>query len=875
MRLCTKLKRANALLPVFEQLPFRKRLPNSLDVSTNIPASAATPGLTDAEVKASRQTHGRNLLEGKEKSFVWQAVREVVADPMFLLLIVAASLYFLLGRRDDGYFMLAAVLLVSTISLYQSTRTRNALKALKALTEPMSRVIRNGVEVSVPSAELVVGDVVRVSEGAYVPADAQILTAHDFSVNESVLTGESMPLSKSEEDAEPLIFQGTSVVTGAALAEVTAVGPQTRLGQIGERLDTIQVEKTPLERQIRRFVLQMVIAGGVVFVGIWVLHFYQSGDALGSLLKSLTLAMSVVPEEIPVTFTTFMALGAWRLLQLGVLVKQSQTVEALGSATVICTDKTGTITENKMVLAKLYAFATKAVQEADAPQDEAVQALLEAAMWASEPTPFDPMEQALHAAYGTSAPVDKRPSYTLVHEYPLDGKPPMMTHVFADAGGNRIVAAKGAPEALMAVSRLSDQEKAETKAAFESMAAEGFRVLGVGIARQEGDLYPKRQQDYGFQFLGLVAFFDPPRKNIGKIFRAFSEAGVRLKIITGDNAATTATLARQVGLPGTEHIVTGDALAAMDASQLAECVRETVIFARMYPEAKLRVIEALKAQGETVAMTGDGVNDGPALKAAHIGIAMGKRGSEIAKQAASLVLTDDDFGRLVDAIALGRRIYINLKKAIRYIISIHIPIILTVLIPVALGWVFPDIFLPPHVIFLELIMGPTCSIVYENEPLEQRIMHEKPRKMTETFFQVHELATSIVQGLVITLAVLSVYQYASHSGLSEQGVRSAVFLTLISANIFMTLQNRSFYYSILTTIRYRNSWVWLILGISTLFTALVFFVPAARNLFELDVLTWDQALACMGVGLVSVLWYEGVKAWKRHRTRGGASEAQD
>lgn len=832
-------------------------------------------GLTDAAVAASRKAHGRNVLEGKEKSVVWQSVREVVADPMFLLLIVAASLYFLLGRRDDGYFMLAAILLVSAISLYQSTRTRNALKALKALTEPMCRVLRNGLEVSVPSAELVVGDVVRVSEGAYVPADARILAAHDFSVNESVLTGESLPVSKSEEEAEPLIFQGTSVVTGSALAEITAVGAQTRLGKIGKSLDTIQVEKTPLERQIRRFVLQMVGAGAVVFVGIWVLHFYQSGDVLGSLLKSLTLAMSVVPEEIPVTFATFMALGAWRLLQLGVVVKQSQTVEALGSATVICTDKTGTITENRMVLAKLYTFATRSVQQADAPQDEAVRALLEAAMWASEPVPFDPMEQALHAAYGATAPTDQRPSHTLVHEYPLDGKPPMMTHVFADAVGNRLVAAKGAPEALMAVSGLADAEKVEVKAAFESLAAEGFRVLGVGVARQEGEAYPKRQQEYVFQFLGLVAFFDPPRKNIGKIFAAFSEAGVRLKIITGDNAATTATLARQVGLPGTEHIVTGDALAAMDASQLAECVRETVILARMYPEAKLRVIEALKAQGEIVAMTGDGVNDGPALKAAHIGIAMGKRGSEIAKQAASLVLTDDDFGRLVDAIALGRRIYINLKKAIRYIISIHIPIILTVLTPVALGWMFPDIFLPPHVIFLELIMGPTCSIVYENEPLEKRVMHERPRKMTETFFRLHELATSIVQGLVIAAVVLGVYQYACRISMAENEVRSAVFLTLISANIFLTLQNRSFYYSILTTIRYRNSWVWLIVGISILFTALVFFLPAARNLFQLAVLPGNQALACIGLGLVSVLWYEGVKAWKRHHTVGAASEAAD
>lgn len=444
--------------------------------------------------------------------------------------------------------------------------------------------------------------------------------------------------------------------------------------------------------------------------------------------------MSILPEEIPVAFTTFMALGAWRLMKMGIIVKRTQTIETLGSATVICTDKTGTITENKMELVSLYVQATNSYQIPDKTLNEEGQKLLAMAMWSSEPVPFDPMETALHDTYGKLAATDLRTDFKLVHEYPLEGKPPMMTHVFENATGERIIAAKGAPEAIIALSGLSESEKTEILNAVNELAAKGYRILAVGQSMLSGDTYPEKQQELSFDFLGLVAFYDPPKANIRSVFESFYKAGIQVKIITGDNAATTQNIARQIGFKGAENVLLGDELVAMDEPTLQQKVMQTGIFARMFPEAKLKVVNALKAQGQIVAMTGDGVNDGPALKAAHIGIAMGKKGTEIAKQASSLILVDDDLARMVDAVAMGRKIYISLKNAIRYIISIHIPIILTVFIPLALGWIYPNIFTPVHIIFFELIMGPTCSIIYENEPMEKDLLLQKPRPFTDTFF---------------------------------------------------------------------------------------------------------------------------------------------
>ncbi len=822
-------------------------------------------GLTDAEVAASRAQFGVNVQVTKSKTGLLASLTDIVKEPMFLLLVAASTIYFITGNTSDGIFMLSAIVIVSTISLYQDSRSRNALAALKLLTQPHSKVIRNGKTIEISSDDIVMGDSMVIEEGTAVPADGVILQSNDFSINESILTGESLSVYKSVLDEDKLVYQGTWVAGGLAICEVTGIGNATKLGKIGKSLEAITEEKTPLQKQISNFVKKMAIAGVIIFLIVWVINYLQSKDLFDSLLKSLTLAMSILPEEIPVAFTTFMALGAWRLMKLGIIVKQTKTVESLGSATVICVDKTGTITENKMSLVNLFVVGSATIINPDEEMDAAAKALIRTAMWASEPIPFDPMEKALHNKYAGLFSTDERPGYKMIHEYPLSGRPPMMTHLFEDANGNRIIAAKGAPEAIMAVSGLSADEKKQIESALAEMTKRGYRVLAVAETTYAGTAFPKQQQDFTFQFKGLVAFYDPPKKNISEVLSAFDKAGIAVKIITGDNEATTRNIAAQIQFKDYDKSLGGEELVKLSDQELDEQVMQVNVFTRMFPDAKLKVIEALKRNHEVVAMTGDGVNDGPALKSAHIGIAMGKKGTEIAKQASSMIITDDDLAKMVDAVAMGRRIYSNLKKAIQYIISIHIPIILTVFIPLALGWVYPNIFTPVHVIFLELIMGPTCSIIYENEPMEKNIMQQKPRSFSSTFFNWHELTTSIVQGLVITAGTLFIYQYAARQGSNENVTRTMIFLTLISANVLLTLVNRSFFYSVITTSRYKNNLVPIIILITAVLMGLLLFVKPLSNIFKFESLDIAQLLISIAVGGLSVIWYEGVKFFKRRQ----------
>ena len=820
-------------------------------------------GLSNEEVISSRNKGGTNSLEHQQKNHFLISLLEMIKDPMFLLLVAAASIYYISGDYGDGIFMTVAIVLVSAISLFQESRSRNAIDALKKLSQPNSKVFRNSVLVEIPSEEIVLGDSIQIEEGHFIPADAMIVQSNDFSVNEAVLTGESLSVFKDENSENKQVFQGTIVATGLAICEVNAIGNQTNLGKIGASLEEIVEEKTPLQIQIGNFVKKMSIIGLVIFGIVWGMQFYRSKLILDSLLKALTIAMSVIPEEIPVAFASFMALGAWRLMKIGIITKQTKTVETLGSATVICTDKTGTITENKMSLAQLYLFNSNIIVDTKEKLNSEAEEVLSYAMWSSEPIPFDAMELAIHEAYANLESVDERPNYKLVYEYPLGGKPPMMTHIFEGSKG-KIIATKGAPEAILEVCNLSEAEKNTVLDAMNTMAAEGYRVLGVGVAEFSGTNYPKTQQEFQFAFKGLVAFYDPPKENIQKVFEAFYKAGIQVKIVTGDNAATTTTIAKQVGFKDADKVLNGDELMEMDAATLKQKVMETTIFTRMFPEAKLKIIQALKDNDQIVAMTGDGVNDGPALKSAHIGIAMGEKGTEIAKQAANLILINDDFSKMVDAIAMGRKIYLNLKKAIQYIISIHIPIILIVFIPLALGWMYPNIFTPVHIIFLEIIMGPTCSIIYENEPMEGNLMLEKPRQLTTTFFNLKEITMSIIQGLVITLGLLFVYQYCLAEGFTENVTRTTIFLTLIASNIFLTLENRSFYYSIFTTIRYKNNLVLLIIGITLLITSLLLFVPVFSKFFLFKKVSFSQIGLSVLVGFISVMWIEIYKIFKRH-----------
>jgi len=818
-------------------------------------------GLNDLEVIRSRQVHGSNSIE-QESRALYHAIISLAKEPMLLLLAAACIIYFITGQTGDAIFMLCAITLTASISLYQDHRSRKAIVALQAINEPECRVIRNGTIVTLPIADVVVEDYLLAEEGAAIPADGIVVHSNDFSVSEAILTGESLPVTKTASELNNKVFQGTAVTRGLAIIKVTAVGNRTELGKIGESLASIVEEETPLQVQIRTFVRRMALVGMLFFVAVWLINFLKSNSVLDSLLRSLSLAMSILPEEIPVAFTTFMALGAWRLAKLGIIVKRIGTIETLGSASVICVDKTGTITRNQMELHQVYTDRTGVNSITDAnPAD--VNDLIRIAMWASEPIAFDPMEIALHEAYGHSTHEDERTAYKLIHEYPLAGNPPFMTHIFEDNSGHRIIAAKGAPEAIMDVCRIPDEEVKKLKQIIDMMSSSGSRILGVALGSLDGSLFPDDQRMINFRFQGFVAFYDPPKVNMRSVIQSFYKAGIQVKVITGDHDKTAVAIASQINIEGSSKVINGRDLLKLDEAALQKVVEEKVVFARMFPEAKLKVLNALKKNGHVVAMTGDGVNDGPALKGAHIGIAMGKKGTQIAKEVASIVLSDDDLAKMVDAIAAGRKIYANLKKAIQYIISIHIPLILMVFLPLIFNWIYPAIFTPVHLIFLEMVMGPTCSVVYENEPLEASMMERKPRPISQTFFASRELGLSILQGLMISVGAVFVYMLSVENQHDEQLTRSMVFITIIAANIFLTLMNRSTVKPVWVSIRYPNKLVPITISITLILTAVILYVGPASEFFKVSPLSVQQLLVCFFVGFSSTFWVEFVKLARR------------
>jgi Ca2+-transporting ATPase len=834
-------------------------------MSYNIPSDLV--GLSGEQLTESRRIYGYNQATDLKKGSWYTMLLEILKEPMLLLLVAVSVIYVIVGNYSEALFMLGAIVVVSGISFYQDNRSKKALEALEKLNEPLSTVIRESKILEIPTHEIAVGDLCIIEEGRMINADGEIVHSNDFSVNESSLTGESFSVFKSADTEDKMVYSGTLVVSGLAVFRVTQIGSQTKLGKIGQSIHEIKEESSPLHTQITKFVKRMAAVGIGVFLIVWGYSFFQSGNLVESLLVGLTLAMSILPEEIPVAFTTFMALGAWKLMQEGIIIKRSSVVETLGSTSVICTDKTGTITENSMQLKALYDFKTNRAFEPSEFDSPELSELIQYAMWSSEPVPFDPMEKTIHRVYEQSQKLDQRPDFRMIHEYPLEGKPPMMTHLFEDASGNRIIAAKGAPEALLEVSKLSETEKKSLRTQIQDFGKQGYRILGVGKTHFEGSDFPEKQQDYPFEFLGFTVFYDPPKQGIQEVFKQIYNAGIKVKVITGDNADTTNAIAQQAGIINNVPAANGAEIVDLSQDKLIEMARNTTLFTRMFPQAKLAMVKALKQDGEVVAMLGDGVNDAPALKSAHIGVAMGNKGTEIAKAAALMVITNDDLGKLINAIAAGRRIYANIKKAIQYIISIHIPIILTVSLPVLLGWIYPHIFTPVHVIFLELIMGPTCSIVYENEPMEKNTMLQKPRKMTDTFLNFRELGISIVQGLIITAGVLFVYQYAVRDGQDEETTRAMVFSTLIFANVFLSLVNRSFVYSVLDSLKNKNRLFPVVIGITLSLLFAILYIPSFAEFFKLRSLTAEELGFSIAIAGLSVLWFEVYKWVKYGRLR--------
>lgn len=827
----------------------------------NIPSHLK--GLSQDEVNQAREKYGYNQLAATHKSTWLELLLGILKEPMLILLIIISLIYVIVGDYAEAAFMLVAIVAVTAISFYQDKRSKKALEELEKLNEPLSAVIRDAQVVKIPTREIVVGDLCITEEGRMINADGVIVHSNDFSVNESSLTGESFSVFKDSTTTDNLVYSGTITVSGLAVFQVQKIGKETRVGRIGESMRTIKEEISPLQIQIQKFVKAMAIVGIVIFLLVCLFSYLNTHNFVESLLNGLTLAMSVLPEEIPVAFTTFMALGAWKLMREGIIIKRSSIVETLGSTTVICSDKTGTITANIMQLKNLYDYRSDTVYTEAEFEHEALHELIGYAMWSSEPVPFDPMEITLHKIYEKTQKNDLRRNYQLFHEYPLEGKPPMMTHLFENNEKQRIIAAKGAPEAILSVSQLSDADRDKIRAVIKTFAQQGYRILGVAKSHFEGNDFPAKQQDFTFEFLGLTVFYDPPKEGIREVFQQIYAAGIKLKVITGDNAETTKAIALQAGIVNDTPAINGSEIIGNTEDDIIKLAERTTLFTRMFPDAKLAVVNALKKSGEVVAMLGDGVNDGPALKAAHIGVAMGNKGTEIAKSAAALVITNDDLRKLIVGIAAGRRIYTNIKKAVQYIISIHIPIILTVSLPLFLGWIYPQIFTPVHVIFLELVMGPTCSIVYENEPIEKNTMNQPPRAMGKTFLSINELGISIIQGIAITLGVLFSYQFTAQHGGSEEKTRAMVFCTLIFANILLSYANRSFYYSIVESFKNRN---FLLVGISCAVLILLFVIVYCRpvaTFFEVTALSGSELAIALAVASVSVLWFEIYKLMRR------------
>ncbi len=816
-------------------------------------------GLRQADVAALQAEYGKNAVKTVNRRFL-KIIFGIVAEPMFILLAVATSIYFIAGEYAEGGMMVAAICIVTAISIFQDARSEQALKALQSYTREGVKVIRDGVQTTIAAEDLVPGDVFMLEEGNLVPADAKLISGNDFTVNESVITGESFPVPKEAVQGNDIIYQGTTVNTGMCYAVVESIGGQTQLGKLGRAAGELKSPKTLLQQQVGKYVRRLAIFGISAFLVIWLVNYERSGLVLQSLLFALVLAMSAIPEEIPVTFSSFMALGAYQLSKWGIISRNPQVIENLGAVDVVCLDKTGTITENRMSVKEIYRFENEVLERVTASVH--TQQVLLYAMFASERVPFDAMEKAILESAQLSGADKLAGDAMQVAEYPLGGRPPMMTHIYA-GNGKRIAAGKGAIERILQVCKLSETTKAEALAIAHTEASKGYRILGVASAVcPEGEL-PASQDDFPWRFEGLLCLYDPPRENVPGVIAGLHKAGISVKLLTGDYLETARNISGQVGIPEAGKSLTGAEVMAMADDQLYMAAQETGIFARMFPEAKQRVVGALQQKGHIVAMIGDGVNDVPALKMSDIGIAMGQKGAEMARSSSDLVITDDNLAMLTEAIRQGRKIFVNLKKSIRYIITIHIPIILTAALPLIFGWPVYNIFTPVHVIFLELIMGPTCSLFFEREPVEQDIMDKGPRNRKDGIMNRYEVGISILQGLIVTLGILGIYYVRMQQQLPAEEIRTEVLTTLLFANIFLTFTNRSFTATIAETIHYRNNLAPWVLLASVAFTLVILFVPQVREVFGLVPLTLGSLGICLAVAFASVAWYECYKYLKR------------
>jgi P-type Ca2+ transporter type 2C len=843
--------------------------------------AATTPpvGLSQFEATARLASEGPNELpKGKRRSPL-RIIFDVLREPMLALLLAGGVVYLLLGNREEALILLAFACLSVGITVVQEARTERVLEALRDLTSPRALVIRDGQRQRIAGRDVARGDVIVLAEGDRVPADAALIEAQDLSADESLLTGEAVPVRKLAGAAtearpggedQPMVYSGSLIVRGTGVACVTATGKASEIGKIGTSLGQLETETPHLQRQMRRLVIVFAAVGTAVSVAVVVLYGLLRGGWLDGVLAGIAVGMSMLPEEFPMVLAVFMAMGAWRISKVRVLTRRASAIETLGAASVLCTDKTGTLTENRMTIAELR-LPDGTVAKADAALPEAFRELAAAGVMASAPEPFDPMEKAFHVL----AKADLRDGETppgagrqLVRSYPISPKLLAMSQAWKAETGWQI-AAKGAPEAMAVLCRLDKAARARMTVEVDRMAGAGLRVLGVAEAAEAGRL-PEDHHDFHFRFLGLVGLADPLRASVPDAVAQCRSAGIRVIMITGDYPATAQAIAAEAGLQG-DRVITGPDLATMADADLATAVRDVTIFARIMPEQKLRIVTALKTAGAVVAMTGDGVNDAPSLKAANIGIAMGGRGTDVAREAASIVLLDDDFGSIVTTVRLGRRIYDNLRKAMSFILAVHVPIAGLALMPLLFG--MPILFGPMHIAFLEMVIDPVCSLVFEAETEEDDVMTRKPRPPAEPLFSGPTILWSVVQGALVLAVTATIFALAPAYGMTTDQVRGMTFAALVFAIVALILVDRSRSSSILTAITRPNRALAVVLPIVGALLAVTLFWPTARDLFGFAALDPAHLAVPPLAGLTVLLALEVMKPiwrWAVQRNKAAA-----
>ena len=775
-----------------------------------------------------------NELPTAKSKNIGQIALEVFKEPMFILLLVCSSIYLLLGDYTEGIMLSASILIIIFITFYQYQKTERAIESLRQLSSPKAMVIRNGEMVKIPGREIVIGDIVLINEGDRIPADGILIHGTNLSVDESMLTGESIPVTKDTlaYEGSSQVFSGTLVVQGSGKLEVTAIGIHTEFGKIGKSLQQIVQDPTRLQKEMKVLIRNLFIIGGFLSVLVVFAFYLTRGDFIASLLSGLASAMAILPEEFPVVLTIFLAIGAWRLSQQNVLTRKPSAIETLGSATVLCSDKTGTITQNNMVLSTLIKEHFIIEKNEFEENIENIEELIFTAILASPPESIDPMERAIYAV-NKSLPSNQSPSFTLLKQYPLSKDLFAMTRVLEDENGQLYIGTKGAPEAVLELCHISDEEKIHLLSKVKMLAKRGQRILGVAKGKVENREFPASQKDFSFEFMGFLGFEDPIRPEVPEAIKQCYSAGIKVIMITGDYPETAKNIGKQAGLNEQDEILTGHDLKNLSESELKEKIKHVNIFARIIPEQKLQIIKALKANGEVVAMTGDGVNDAPALKAADIGISMGGKGTDVARESSSLVLLDDNFSSIVMAIKSGRRIFDNLQKAMGYIIAIHIPIIGLALLP-AFFPALPILLMPLHIVFMELIIDPVCSIAFESEKEEIGVMKRPPRDPNMAFFGLKQIFKSSLVGLILLAMVLTVYFFSMQEGHTEGEIRAIAFTSLIIGNIFLILTTLSKTRNAIDVLFEDNISLKIILFIASTMMFLLISVPYLRELFSFE-----------------------------------------